>query len=682
MRHARRHHPSPLLAVLLPLALLAGACSGDGSRSSSPAPEAGAEVELAGTMELTVADPAPCDPLDEAHCLLPFPNDAFTVADDATDTGRRVALPAAGMPANQDGVGIDPTEWNRNDGFSPGSAVLTLVPGLDLEQTGAAPIDDIARSLDPDAPILLLDADTGERHPYWAELDANATAPGTRALMVRPAVNLEDGHRYVVALRDLRDGAGEPIPAGPAFRAYRDRLETPVPEVEERREHMDGLLEVLEDAGVDRDDLYLAWDFTVASTRNLTERMLRLRDDAFAALGDAAPTFTVTGVQEDVDEHVARRVDGTFRVPLYLTDGGAPGSRLTGGPDGLPERVGEYTASFACIVPRGEAPFRASLYGHGLLGSRTQVGHAHVALMAHEHGFVFCATDWIGMSEEDVPNAVAVLQELSGFPSIPDRLQQGVLNTLFLGRLMVHEQGLVSDPAFQAAGGPAIDTSDLFYDGNSQGGIMGGMATAVAQDWTRAVLGVPGMNYGLLLRRSTDFDQYALILEPAYPDELGRTLALSLIQMLWDRGETNGYANHLTDDPLPGTPEHDVLLHVAFGDFQVTTYAADVEARTIGARVHQPALAPGRSTDVEPYWGIPAVDGYPFDGSAMVVWDSGTPAPPLTNTPPRDGRDPHEDPRFDAAARRQKSEFLRTGGVLIDVCDGAPCTAAPVDTDY
>ncbi|MCZ7526386.1 MAG: hypothetical protein M5U14_08455 [Acidimicrobiia bacterium] len=125
-----------------------------------------------------------------------------------------------------------------------------------------------------------------------------------------------------------------------------------------------------------------------------------------------------------------------------------------------------------------------------------------------------------------------------------------------------------------------------------------------------------------------------------------------------------------------------MLLHVAFGDFQVTTYAADVEARTIGARVHQPALAPGRSTDVEPYWGIPAVDGYPFDGSAMVVWDSGTPAPPLTNTPPRDGRDPHEDPRFDAAARRQKSEFLRTGGVLIDVCDGAPCTAAPVDTDY
>ena len=28
-------------------------------------------------------------------------------------------------------------------------------------------------------------------------------------------------------------------------------------------------------------ELYLAWDFTVASERNLSERMLSIRDDAF-----------------------------------------------------------------------------------------------------------------------------------------------------------------------------------------------------------------------------------------------------------------------------------------------------------------------------------------------------------------------------------------------------------------
>ena len=38
---------------------------------------------------------------------------------------------------------------------------------------------------------------------------------------------------------------------------------------------------------------------------------------------------------------------------------------------------------------------------------------------------------------------------------------------------------------------------------------MGGALTALAPDLDRAVLGVPGMNYSTLLRRSVDFDLYA-----------------------------------------------------------------------------------------------------------------------------------------------------------------------------
>jgi hypothetical protein len=49
------------------------------------------------------------------------------------------------------------------------------------------------------------------------------------------------------------------------------------------------------------------------------------------------------------------------------------------------------------------------------------------------------------------------------------------------------------------------------------------------------------------------------------------------------------------------------------------------------------------------------------------------------NVPPRDGDDPHEDPRASRAARRQKSEFLKRNGRVVDVCDGKPCTADPVD---
>ena len=99
-----------------------------------------------------------------------------------------------------------------------------------------------------------------------------------------------------------------------------------------------------------------------------------------------------------------------------------------------------------------------------------------------------------------------------------------------------------------------LDTRRLFYDGNSQGGIMGGSLTALAPDFNRAVLGVPGMNYSTLLRRSVDFDMYAQFLYANYPNELERPLILSLIQNLWDRGEANGYAHHMTRDPYAEHP--------------------------------------------------------------------------------------------------------------------------------
>jgi hypothetical protein len=648
----------------------------------------GDEPDLEGPIDVTTT---PCDFLDTRKCLYPFPNDWFTVEDDTTDTGRRVSLALDAMPVNRDGVHMDPTEWNRNDGFSPGSNVLTFVDGLDLEETGAAPVTDIGRSLDDDAPIVLLDVESGERVPHWAELDQSIDDPADRPLTVRPAVNLLEGHRYVVALRDLRDGDGERIEPGAAFLAYRDDTETDDPVVEGRRAHMEELFDSLADVGIPRDDLYLAWDFTVASERNLSERLLHIRDDAFDTLGDEAPAFEVTTVEENPEEHVARRVVGTFRVPRYLTGAGEPGSRFEygadAGPDALPRPNGEYVADFRCIVPEaalGEDgdvhAARPAVYGHGLLGTEDEVDADNVALMADEHDFVFCATKWIGLAEEDLGNAASILVELGRFPTMADRLQQGVLNTLFLGRLMIHERGLSTHAAFQGPGGePLIDTGELFYDGNSQGGIMGGAATAVSIDWTRAVLGVPAMNYSTLLHRSVDFDVYETILDPAYPDEHDRTIGITLVQMLWDRAEANGYAQHMTGDPYAGTPKHSVLIHEAFGDHQVANVATEVEARTIGACTPEATLHDGRSRDEEPLWGVCRIEGFPHRGSALIVWDSGTPAPPPENVGPEEGEDSHEDPRHSRAARRQKAEFLKHRGRVIDVCDGRPCRAEPVE---
>ena len=180
--------------------------------------------------------------------------------------------------------------------------------------------------------------------------------------------------------------------------------------------------------------------------------------------------------------------------------------------------------------------------------------------MAAEHDFVFCATDWWGLASGDVSYDISALQDLNRFPAVVDRLQQGVVNTLLLGRLLANPNGFASDAGFQESGNSLIDTSHLYYDGNSQGGIMGGITTAVAPDYTRAVLGVTGMDYGgILLQRSTDFTNFAIFLYGqapggGYTDASIHPLILDLTQQLWDRGEADGYAAHMTSDPLPGTP--------------------------------------------------------------------------------------------------------------------------------
>ena len=77
---------------------------------------------------------------------------------------------------------------------------------------------------------------------------------------------------------------------------------------------------------------------------------------------------------------------------------------------------------------------------------------------------------------------------------------------------MVNPGGFNTDAAFQIdpdggggpnPSGPVLDPSKgLYWEGISQGAIMGGALTALEPDLTQSVLNVTGMNYSTLLRRA------------------------------------------------------------------------------------------------------------------------------------------------------------------------------------
>jgi hypothetical protein len=767
-----------------------------------------------------------CDPIDPAQCMLPYPNDWFTRPDRKSATGRRLDLNVLAMPRNIAGKPIDPSAWNDSDGFSAGSEILTLVPGMTKNSDlGASrlPTDlNIETNNASNLGVILLDATSGKVWPTWSEIDqytaeagvipAGTTAPVQQDLIIHPARNLLDGHRYIVALRHLVTDDGSEAPQSRAFNRYvRDYLDRSTGG-DPRASHMVRLLSDLKEAGwtisTNPKDLFLAWDFTTASSQNVTGRLLAIRDDAFEQLGatkaqvdagqDAgrAPAFTVSSVTNFTptqNPNVARRITGTFTVPCYIAptcsppvkcdeitsqspfdDCPSPGQFLytkPTKPDAEPSQVpGQtYRAGYICNVGRAgferQQALRPVEYGHGLFGSDSEVNSGPQVEMANRQGMLYCATNWFGFANADVPNAVLALSDLSLFPILVDRTEQGELNFLYLARLEISPRGFATNPAFQYANGKSlINLSDgVDYDGNSQGGIYGGTVCAISIDVRRCALGVPGMDYPVLLPRSSDYVAhqtvpqvvvgelqklaadpssydptniygdigYSNLLDTFYPDQAQRQLIIDLLSTLWDRADPDGYAGHMTstavggllpdctgegvvpaanekrDCPV-GTPDHHVLMQVAWGDHQVANIAAFDEARTIGARaVGGPATSnqlgggeallgsrlcsnePGGnandpvdgnycySSDA-PLWDIAPITSYPYDGSAITIYDSGpdgasrygTDPPPPSDVPPPDtakNQDPHEGPRRSCAAQDQKGAFFDVNGLVTGV---------------
>jgi hypothetical protein len=146
-------------------------------------------------------------------------------------------------------------------------------------------------------------------------------------------------------------------------------------------------------------------------------------------------------------------------------------------------------------------------------------------------------------------------------------------------------------------------------------------------------------------------------------------------------------------------------MQLAWGDHQVANMTALDEARTIGARAVGKAVSsntlgggevllasrlcsnePGSNANdpvdgnycydaAAPTWGLAPITRYPFDGSALAIFDSGpdgatrygTDPPPPSDVAPPDtskNQDPHEGPRRSCAAQDQKGAFFDVDGLV------------------
>ncbi len=608
---------------------------------------------------------AECDNTDPLYCMLPWPSSRYLEADPSTNTGWRVAHEPDAFPLNIDGDPFDVAPYNRQDGFPPSAQILTLFEAP-LDTSTLPPHWDYDASLAADSPTVLLDMTTGERVAHFAEQDEQFDDPAEKLLYIRPAQRLAEDHRYAVALRDLRHEDGGAVEASPVFAALRDGTPTDSDQVEARRASFEEVFTALQDAGVERASLIQAWDFHTASGETLWGDLLAMRDDALQRLGEDGIGCTITEVDDDPDdEHAHRHVKGTYTVPRYV-DSEYPPARLVYGADGRPAYQGEMEVEFHATIPAslaepGADPGRFLTYGHGFFLGGFQVTDPWQTEFADELGFVMVGTNWAGMSEDDILAAAQVLSDMSDFPTIPDRLHQGVINVLALTRTMGGVCTL--DPAMQVDGVLPYDPAERYFLGISLGSILGTTTITMSTDIERAVLHVGGAIFPLMESRSINFEQFDIVYSAWYERRIDREFYWSVIGHQWDRAEPITYLPHIAQDPLPGTPAKQIFYPVALQDAEVANVASDVAARTAGFAQLGPTM--------HEVWGVETITTPTYDGSAIQYWDCGDPDVPLTNEPPEDNS-AHQCVRRTDSFAAALDAFLRPGGTVTNACDG-PC---------
>ncbi len=651
-----------LTTALSPLVFAVGCSS---SNSDAPATDAGGETLPPIVPVRWTAD---CDPLVPYVCGFPFPTSFYLKDDATTPTKKRVNFKAGMLPLHS-GKETDPSTWNVLDGFSPTGNLMTVLPYATV--TGLPGHESLDASLTKDSPTVLMEAETGALVPHWAEIDhaVDNALPRfrdpqpQRTFYLRPAVRLKDNTRYIVAIRKVIDEAGQVIEPSPEFKNLRDGTTSKESSIEARRALYTDIFAKLQKAGIAKDNLQISWDFHTASREGITGAVVKMRDDALKAVGTDGPDYEIVKVEENPNKWIAKRMLVRMKnVPLFM-DKMATRGRLQYGPDGLPKQNGTGEYDVLVHIPNAAKTKALPLLqnGHGLFGRKTEGQDGYLAQASDEFGYVSFSVDFAGMSEEDYKDYVpdALIADIGTFPKLSiERQHQGLINSLVAMRLMSGK--FVKEAQIQYGDHSAIDPTQRYYRGDSQGGIFGTTYMAITTDVTRGVLGEPGAPYSLLLNRSVDFNPFFFILETSYSTMYDIQLCLGLIQMWWDHTEPGGYANAINQDPLPGTPKHEVLLNVAIGDHQVTPLGAHLIARAVKAK------------NVNPYprkiWGLEEATA-PFTGSAIVEYDFGLPPAPIENIPMDKGEDPHDEVRKLKVTMSQEHEFLTTGTIK-QFCDG------------
>lgn len=615
-------------------------------------------VAACGDDAISVAPEA--NPLGSTDNILPYPSSLYENADGSLD------VPVGAFPTNTiTKMPLDVAPLAKRRGWPATTTPLWAAIG-GVDPAGLAGPDAIASTVDGSASTVIVDMMTGERVAHFAEVDANELDNFTnQAVYLRPVQRLAGARRYAVGIRKTlkaRDGKDLPVTAG--FRAVLDDKDSGHARLDAARPRLRAAVDALVAAGVARDDLLVAWDFTVAPDEDATVDPLAARSAALAAMGPLGANLTYS-VTEDLgpftgDTRIDRRIELDFQSPAVTGEGHVGFHRDA---SGTVIAMGTMTANAFIMVPPCATPQNKAgvvIYGHGFFGSLAELRSAtYMRDIANEGCLIIAGTQWTGMSNDDIPNALLALNDLNKGWGFGERIFQGMINTIALEQLL---RGKLATELLTGAGGASIvDTSRVYFLGISLGHVLGATFFAYDPFITRAVMHVGAANWALMFERSSNWAVYGVPLKNTYDTLLEAVIMEQVLQMaleVVDGATVAGVA-------LPDTPAKQVLMQTSRDDTQVPNLASYFHGRSLDLQLLDGSVATPFGADA------PVASA---TNAWLIIDENPTPKPPATNEVFAYTNDAHENARRYTALQQQMRTFWETG-TATNPCTGA-CNCA------
>lgn len=651
-----------LLPLVLLLPCLACGEKDEGAPEGFPALEAGCQPLLAGH-----------------HCLLPYPSDYFREPDSTMVSGYRVSVTGAAATMTDDGKNAEFTSIYDTDGFSKIPLIVGALPDALVADGFVDILSDFSQTEVVTNKTLLINTETGALVPHFADLDPDAFDETKRSVALHPVVDLDPDTRYVVVLQDIQNEAGEPAAAAAGFALLRDGRSDGVVALDGLREHFESkVFSVIQDAGIERATLQLAWDFTTGSDEEPMADLLNIRGMTQDWLAEQGVSLVIDSVVENPEgqPQVWRRIEGHITVPLYLesTEAGASYARDA---EGEVKSNGTAEAAFLVSVPKSlrdaSEMGRPLFYGHGFFGSRTELDGDLTQTISSHLKTVMIAIDWWGMSSADI---VSLVNDLSADPlytlRFTDRLHQSMSNWIVMTSALAElaaQDALLRPESGEGSGAgtlasdPLIDVSHgVSFMGISQGHILGGVLAAVLPKLDRVVLNVGGAGLSHFVFRAEPFSALLQLVSRHFKRTIEQYAWAAGTQRIFDRIDPGHYARYILREPLEGASPRRVLMQMGVGDVAVPNFGSYLHARAIGL----PAVSNGGLQ----LFGMPDVQSAE---SGFASFDYGVDTE-FYRVPqvPIEGNEVHDSVRVEPMALEQIDRFLQVEGMVHATCEG-PC---------